>query len=225
MDERLRSAAAHVLVADVDAPELTEHDRHHLTRVLRLRDGEPVTVTDGLGAWRVCVMDAGRVAADGDVERQEAPSPPIAVAVATPKGERAEWLVQKCTEIGVDRIVLLDAERSVVRWGGERAERHAHRLRRVLTEAALQSRRIWLPELVGPVPAGPVLVDTPLADPGGRALGPEDTALAIGPEGGWTDAERAVAADAVSLGPHVLRVETAAVVAAALMVAHREASS
>lgn len=223
MDDRLRSAAAQVLVDHVDAPELGDRDRHHLLRVLRLRDGELVVATDGRGSWQVCRLYRGELDPDGAGGHVPAPERPITVAAATPKGDRAEWMVQKCTEIGVDRIVLLAADRSVVRWGGERADRHSERLQRIVVEAAMQSRRVWLPELVGPIPAGPVLVDVPVAEPGGRALTADDTAVAIGPEGGWSPAELAVAADTVSLGPHILRVETAAVVAAALMVAHREA--
>ncbi len=84
------------------------------------------------------------------------PSPrdhvPCTIAVAIPKHDRPEWLVQKPTELGVDRIVFLHAERSVVRWDGDRAERHLARLAAVAVEALMQSRRVWLPEIVGPVP-------------------------------------------------------------------------
>lgn len=221
-DDRLRRSAAHVLVADVAAPTLDEAAVHHLARVLRVRDGEAVTVTDGRGSWRPCCWRNGRLEPDGDVEFVVAPARAITVAAALPKKDRAEWLVQKCTEIGVDRIVLLASERSVVRWTGERAAHHRQRLDRVADEAAQQSRRVWWPQLVGPVPAASVLVDTPAAEPGGRPLTAEDTAVAVGPEGGWSPAELAVAADTVALGPHVLRVETAAVVAAALLVAGRD---
>ena len=221
MEARLRTSAAHVLVDDVEAPEPDGAAVHHLTRVLRLRDGEPVTVTDGRGRWRSCRMRAGGLEPDGPPEATVMPAPALTVAVAPPKGDRAEWLVQKCTEIGVDRIVLLSAERSVVRWDGERATRHGDRLRRVAAEAAMQSRRVWWPELVGPVAAGSLLPTVAAAEPDGRAIGPGDVTVAVGPEGGWSTAELAVAAHRVTLGPHVLRVETAAVVAAALMVAAR----
>ena len=153
MDEALRRAAAHVLVADVAAPVLDDGAEHHLRRVLRLRDGDAVTVTDGAGAWRPC-----RLTADGLDRRRRRPrrsiAPrPVTVAVAPPKGDRLEWLVQKCTEVGVARIVLLDAERSVVRWDAERAGKQLERLRRIAAEAAMQSRRVWLPDVAGPVPA------------------------------------------------------------------------
>jgi 16S rRNA (uracil1498-N3)-methyltransferase len=217
VDEALRRAAAHVLVADVAAPVLDDTAGHHLRRVLRLRDGAVVTVTDGRGAWRACRLTSEGVEPDGPVAAV-APGPDVTVAVAPPKGDRLEWLVQKCTEVGVARLVLLDAERSVVRWDAERSVRQVERLRRVAAEASMQSRRVWLPEIRGPLPAGEVLAGAAIAEPGGRSVGPGDACIAVGPEGGWTAAEVGRAAARVSLGPHVLRVETAAVVAATLMV-------
>jgi 16S rRNA (uracil1498-N3)-methyltransferase len=218
VDEALRRASAHVLVADVAAPVLDDAAAHHLRRVLRLRDGAVVTVTDGGGSWRSCRLAADGIEPEGPVATA-APGPDVTVAVAPPKGDRLEWLVQKCTEVGVARLVLLDAERSVVRWDAERSAKQLERLRRVAVEAAMQSRRVWLPEVRGPVPAGDVLPGAAIAEPGGRRIGPADVCIAVGPEGGWTAAEVARAGSRVSLGPHVLRVETAAVVAATLMVA------
>jgi 16S rRNA (uracil1498-N3)-methyltransferase len=218
MDEALRRSAAHALVADVGAPALSDADDHHLRRSLRLRDGEPITVTDGRGRWRPCRLTAGAIEPDGDAVVTSQPRS-ASVAVAPPKGDRLDWLVQKVTEVGVGRIVLVAAERSVVRWDPDRAGRHLDRLRRIATEAAMQSRRVWLPELCGPVPAAEILPASVVAEPGGRAVSPADTMIAVGPEGGWSPAELAIAGDRVSLGPNVLRVETAAVVAAALMVA------
>jgi 16S rRNA (uracil1498-N3)-methyltransferase len=80
---------------------------------------------------------------------------------------------------------------------------------------------VHVPELDGPLAAATVLGSTVIAEPGGRGLEAGDRAVAVGPEGGWSPAELAAAADQVSLGPYVLRVETAAVVAAARMVAWR----
>lgn len=218
MDDALRRSAAHVLVVDVASPILDGAADHHVRRVLRLRDGAPITVTDGAGSWRRCRLAGAGLQPVDDLVRAPA-GRPVTVAVAPPKGERLEWLVQKCTEVGVGRIVLLEATRSVVRWDADRAARQIGRLRRIAHEAAMQSRRVWLPEVCGPVPAVDVLPTAVVAEPGGRVLGAPDAVVAIGPEGGWTAEELALAADRVSLGPNVLRVETAAVVAAALMVA------
>jgi 16S rRNA (uracil1498-N3)-methyltransferase len=194
---------------------------HHLRRVLRLRDGETIALTDGGGAWVAGRFAGSRVEPAGDVVREPAAEPALTLAVAPPKGDRAEWLVQKCTEAGVDRIVWLDAERSVVQWDGERAERHLARFQRVAAEAAMQSRRVWLPAIEGPVPAIDVLPRAVAAEPGGRPVRAGDTFIAIGPEGGWSPAELAAVADTVSLGPNVLRVETAALAAVVLMVDRR----
>lgn len=223
MDDVLRRSAAHVLVADVAAPTLDDSTAHHLRRVLRLRDGEVVTATDGAGQWLAGRLAGGAFEADGPIERSERPVSPTTVAVAPPKGERLEWLVQKCTEIGVDDVVLLVAERSVVRWEGERGERQLERLRRIAAEAAMQSRRVWLPTVTGPLPASAVLPGAVVAEPDGRPLAGSDSVVAIGPEGGWSAAELALAAGRVSLGPNILRVETAAIVAATLMAALRSA--
>ena len=218
MNEALRRSAAHVLVADVTAPALDDDAVHHLRRVLRLRSGAAVTVTDGAGSWRPCVVTSDGVDAAGDVALEAAPGA-VTIAVAPPKGDRLDWLVQKVTEVGATAITLLTAERSVVRWDGERADRQLDRLRRIAAEAAMQSRRVWLPAITGPVPALDVLGSWAVAEPGGRRVAVTDRAIAIGPEGGWSPAELDTAGDRVSLGANVLRVETAAVVAATLMAA------
>ncbi len=77
---------------------------------------------------------------------------------------------------------------------------------------------MWGVEIHGPVPAIDVLADAVVAEPGGRALRATDTLVAIGPEGGWSDDELGTVRDRVSLGPNILRVETAAVAATALCV-------
>ena len=100
--------AAHVIVADLRSPELDDGDRHHLGSVLRLRPGEAVSATDGRGAWRPCRYEAdGTLVADGEVVRTTRPVPELTVGFAPVKGERSEWAVQKLTEIGIDRIIIL----------------------------------------------------------------------------------------------------------------------
>jgi 16S rRNA (uracil1498-N3)-methyltransferase len=219
--DELRRSAAHAVVESIDMPVLDDPDRHHLFRVLRLRDGERVSVTDGRGSWRMCVVVGGDLEVDGEPSCEPRRSDQLTIALAIPKAERPEWIVQKLTEIGIDRILLLHTARSVVRWDPNRAARHLEKLRRVAVEGAQQSRRVWLPELVGPVPAVDVLGSAVVAEPGGRTLAGDDRTVAIGPEGGWTDDELGQAVGRVSLGPTILRVETAALVAATLMVAGR----
>lgn len=213
----LRAAAAHVLVDDVAHPALDDPTTHHLFRVLRVREGDVVTVTDGRGSWRVCRAADATLSPDGDAEAATEPATRCTVAFAIPKADRPEWIVQKLTELGVTRIVLLHTERSVVHWERDRANRHVAKLRRVAVEALEQSRGVWLPEITGPVAAAEVLADMAVAEPGGRRLTRGDSTLAIGPEGGWSAAELAIAQDRVELSASVLRVETAALVAGAML--------
>lgn len=212
----LRRSAAHVVVDDLNAPSLDDDDRHHLVRVLRLADGATVSVTDGNGGWRMCRYGNGSVVAIAEPRFEEAPSAPVTIGVAIPKQDRPEWLVQKLTELGVDRIVFLEAERSVVRWDATRAQRHLVKLDRVAREAVRQSRRVRVPTIEGPVPAATFLPTAVAADPDGVDDDGSAAVVAIGPEGGWSDRELGLAAGVVSLGATVLRVETAALTAAVL---------
>ena len=216
VDDVRRRAAAHVLVDDVDLPVLPEPTAHHVFRVLRVGDGDVVTVTDGAGRWRVCrAVSGATIEPAGDVQVAE-PSTGLTIGVAIPKSDRPEWIVQKLTELGVCRIVFLHAERSVARWDGDRATKHVARLRRIAAEALGQSRGVWLPTVDGPMPAGEFLPGAVAAEPGGRALAAADRTIAIGPEGGWTASELGRAAGTVAIGANVLRVETAALAAAVL---------
>ncbi len=220
----LRGSSAHVVVDRVESPVLDDDAAHHVFRVLRVRDGELVTVTDGRGGWRPCRSVGEALEPDGDVRTEEETASPLTIAWAVPKRDKPEWIVQKLTELGVDRIVVLHAERSVVRWEGPRAERHLDRCRRVAVEAVQQSRGVWVPEVVGPVRAADVLPGSVAAEPGGRPLRADDRTIAIGPEGGWSADELQLAVDHVDLGERVLRVETAALVAAASAAAVRNRS-
>jgi 16S rRNA (uracil1498-N3)-methyltransferase len=218
VNDVLRRSAAHVLVDDLASPELDDAAAHHVFRVLRVADGDAITVTDGAGAWRSCRAVGSAVEPVGEICRVERDAPAVELFVAVPKQDRPEWLVQKSTELGVDRIVFLHADRSVVRWADERARRHVAKLTRVAEEAAMQSRRVWVPVVEGPVPAHEVVRSgVAVAEPGGRAFAPGDHAVAIGPEGGWSDRELALAGERIGLADTILRVETAAVAACTLL--------
>ncbi len=216
-----RGVGPHAFVVDIEAPELTPEDHHHLARALRVRPGEILTVADGRGRWRTARF-GDSLEPDGPVQVDDVLAPPVTVGLAPVKGQRPEWAVQKLTELGVDVIWLLVAERSVVRWEGDRAESHGDRLAKVAREAAMQCRRTRLPALRVGVPVAEA-VQAPgavLAHPGGESLRLDRPVVLVGPEGGWTDAELA-AADKVSLGLTVLRTETAALVAGTLLTAAR----
>lgn len=221
-------AAAHVFVADLDRPEIAEDDRHHLERVLRLRPGEVVTASDGRGGLRVCRFAAGgALEPDGDATVEPPRQPSVGVGFALVKSEKPEWIVQKLTEVGVDRILPFTASRSVVQWDEAKAARNLSRLRRVAVEAAMQSRQRWLPtvEPVRPLTAVSEGDDVALAD-GDASAGPPTLArptVLVGPEGGWSEEERAAARGRfVRLGASVLRAETAAVAAGVLLCGLRE---
>ncbi|MEM8708758.1 MAG: RsmE family RNA methyltransferase [Actinomycetota bacterium] len=213
----------HVLVESVDLPVVAADDRHHLDRVLRMRDGDEITVGDGAGRWRPCRWGP-TVEPVGDVVEVARPSPRLGVAFALIKAGRPELVVQKLVELGVDDIRPFAAERSVVRWDDAKAAKNAQRLERVAREAVMQCRRAWLP-VVHPVATFDDVVALPgaaRADMGGGAVRLEHPLVLVGPEGGWTDAERAVDLPTVSLSTAVLRAETAAITAGVLLAALRD---
>ncbi|MEY2974279.1 MAG: putative ribosomal small subunit methyltransferase [Actinomycetota bacterium] len=220
MNERLRRSAAHLLVDDVIAPVVDDTAEHHLRRVLRVRHGEEVSVTDGRGGWRICAWSAAGLEPLTEVVTEPSPDP-VTVVVAVPKQDRPEWIVAKLAEIGVDEVRFVLAERSVVRWDGGRAERNVERFAAVARSALEQSRRVWACRVSAPVPAWQVLGGLPMAEPGGRAISASDRSIAIGPEGGWTPEELGLGSERVDLGPNVLRVETAALLAGVVMTGHR----
>jgi 16S rRNA (uracil1498-N3)-methyltransferase len=211
-----------VFVGDLHQPTLTSDDDHHLTRVLRLRAGESVIAADGSGSWRSCTYVALGTPLEpaGEITEEPAPEHPTVVAFAPVKGDRPEWAFSKLVELGVDTIVLLMCDRSVVKWGDERGERHRLRLDKLAVSAAGQCRRVTLPTLVGPM----TLAEAASAFPGltlGQIGGDKPTAglgaIAIGPEGGWSEGELALGLPSVSLGSTVLRAETATVAAGQLL--------
>lgn len=228
-----RSASAQVFVEDLMSPELDADDHHHLSRVLRLRAGDEVCVTDGRGGWRSCAF-TGDATLDplGEVRHAPAPAYPVTVGFALVKGDRPELVVQKLTELGVDRIVPFAARRSVVRWDEARAAKQMERLRRVAREACGQCRRLWLPT-VGSAEGNEndsggqalatfaqVRAGAALADAGGRPLRRSDRVVLVGPEGGW-DPEERDGADRIAVGEHVLRAETAAIAVGVALTALR----
>ena len=232
MTASLRHSAAHVFVADVADPHLDDDDQHHLARVLRLRDGEHVSVSDGRGAFRMCEWHDGSLRATGDVQRVPAPMTHLAVAFVPVKGDRPEWSVQKLTEIGVDEIIVLaPTRRAVVRWGDAKQStkdaKHMLKLTKVAREASMQSRRVWLPTIAGPISLADACArpGAAVADPAGEPLTASTEApslVIIGPEGGFDDDEIPASVARVSLGGTILRAETATLVAATLLANMRD---
>jgi 16S rRNA (uracil1498-N3)-methyltransferase len=230
------AASAQVFVDDPAAPVLADDDAHHLGRVLRLRPGEEVVASDGRGRWARTtwtgadalepVRAAPGVGGDGTVQSEQPAQPALTVAFAPVKGERPEWVVQKLTELGIDRIVPLRSERSVVRWSGARGKTTVEKLRRVAREAAAQCRRVWLPEITDTVRFADLGSlggedEVVLAQLSGDRPSVRQHVVAVGPEGGWSSEELASGLPTVGFGLSVLRAETAAVTAGALLASLR----
>jgi 16S rRNA (uracil1498-N3)-methyltransferase len=209
---------------------LDESERHHL-KVRRARDGERVRLLDGFGGTGEGTLVGPPSEASIHVDVFKPVPPPVrrGLAVAAGDRDRFGWLVEKAAELGVTEVIPLETERTVGVATRIR-EQHIERLQRRALEAIKQSGAAWAPVVHPPVTISALAILRAvgvrwLADPGGDAPttvpASEPAWTAVGPEGGFTDGERALLERAgwksVRLGKHVLRFETAAVVAAALM--------
>jgi 16S rRNA (uracil1498-N3)-methyltransferase len=210
----------------------------HAVEVLRLAAGEQVLVGDGRG-----LVAAGSVVAAGNdglrvaVEHRyevPAPEPEFLLVQALPKGDRGPLAVDLATELGVDRIVPWTAARCVTRWRDDRVDKGLAKWRAAARAATKQSRRPRVPEVTDPMTTRQVcglLADADLAlvlheqarSPLAALPVPASgtVAVVVGPEGGLTDGEvlafRAAGAQAVRLGPEVLRTSTAGAAALAAL--------
>jgi len=210
------AALAQFRVLDVERPTLTDPDDHHLRRVLRAREGEEVVVTNGRGSWRLCAVATTGITPQSDVGEDPAPTD-TALYLSAVKADRTEWALAKATELGVARVVPLLARRSVTRLGDDARARVLARWRRVAADAAGQCRRTYDLVVDPPMSTADVPDEVCVADVGGSPAWSGVRYVAIGPEGGWEPGEWDEGRRRVSLGPTVLRTETAAVVAAALI--------
>ncbi len=157
-----------------------------------------------------------------DIVTVARPEPTLTVAFALTKGSRPEIVVQKLTELGINRIVPFTADRSIAQWEGTRGAKQIERLRRISRGAAMQSRQVWAPvveELATYVTVA-AFDGAVRAERGSRPISAADKTVLIGPEGGWSGLERETLGE-VGLSDHVLRAETAAVVAATLLATQR----
>ena len=208
----------------------------HVSRALRLKTGDALTVFDGRGGEydaTIQRIDRDRVdvkvGAWSEAPRESALS--LGLVQGLPEADKMDWIIQKATELGVGWIQPIVCERSVVRLSGERAERRAAHWTRVAIAAAEQCGRTLIPE-VRPVQtfihwiAAPGTVARWMLVPGaepmaGRPAPVAPLELVVGPEGGFSEREHGLALDRgcepVSLGPRVLRTETAPLAALAAM--------
>jgi 16S rRNA (uracil1498-N3)-methyltransferase len=212
-------------------------DAHHLTRVLRVEAGQKYEISDTRRVWLATVETARKNIVEFAVDEELDPGPALpelTLYLALIKFDRFEWAVEKATELGVATVVPFEAGRTD-RGLFDGARKRAERWRRIAKEASEQSRRLRPPEVADPVRFTGVLAEkaaarfwlderhggVPLHEAAMRAS-ELAAALVIGPEGGWQDSEREQLAGAgwlpVSLGPMILRAETAVCAALAVLV-------
>lgn len=230
-----------VAASDVGPAGLTLRgdEAHHARRALRLSEGDSVTCLDGEGrGWRGRIDrysgDTAFVTIESVIEPEAPIRPRLSLAQALVKGDRMDLIIQKATELGVDRIIPIIADRSDVRLDAERSSRRIERWRRIEIEAAKQCERLTLPTIEVPTKLRelldasrePVIAlverdASPIRDLL-RELGqPESVTLIVGPEGGWSEDECRMFersnARCVSLGRGILRAETAAIAGLAIL--------
>ena len=206
----------------------------HVAKALRLKAGEAIVVFDGRGGEYEAVLtrvDRDRVDVKTGGMRVAARESPLRVGLVQglPEADKMDWIIQKAVELGVAWVQPIVCDRSVVRLSGERAERRAAHWRRVAIAACEQCGRDVVPE-VRPVQAFMGWIAVPAEVPrwqlvpgapplAAQPAPPPSFELVVGPEGGFSEREQALAADQgclpVSLGPRVLRTETAPVAALA----------
>lgn len=220
---------------------LAAEESHHAITALRLGIGDSVQLFDGQGRVAIgCIIEATRgcvvVQVEGDPCVVAPPRPALTLCTAIPRAARQSFLFEKCTELGVSTIVPTIYQRSTVRS----EQKSTKKWRRAVVEAGKQCGSTWLPRVADPTDlngtlasrteqlllAGATTCGQPLADML-RLLRPaHDAAVWIGPEGGMTDEELDalcnLGAKPVSLGQNTLRVETAAIVAAAAFALWRD---
>jgi 16S rRNA (uracil1498-N3)-methyltransferase len=218
--------------------EISGDDARHLTRVLRVEAGQRYEISDNRNVFLAEIETARKEHVTfRTLEKLEAAAPPLKLILcaALIKFDHFEWMVEKATELGAVEIVPVETTRS--ERGLERAaQKRVERWRRIALEASQQSRRAFLPEIHEPMELPEVLA-RPAAyrfaldeNPGVAPLAgvlptardaADSVAILVGPEGGWTDAEResfrASAWTPVTLGRLILRAETAALAAMAIV--------
>jgi 16S rRNA (uracil1498-N3)-methyltransferase len=209
---------------------------HHLTRVLRVEAGQKYEITDTRRVWLAEVATARKSEVEFEVIEELAAGPELPQTIAylaLVRFEKLEWSIEKATELSVTRVVPFQAQRSE-RGLDDGARKRVERWRRIAHEASEQSRRLRPPEITSPCAFEQVLSDDSSVRmwlderPGApaliRALSARplgSVAIAIGPEGGWSDTERERFAASgwlpASLGTGVLRAETATCAALAVI--------
>ena len=234
---RIEPGAAHITITD-------RAEIHHLKNVLRVKEGNAVTLCDGKSGESTAIVRAitqTAVTLDlADNRQVTIPNRRIILACAIPKKAKFETIIEKCTELGIDEIIPLVTARTEVRVTAERAARKHTRYETVARNAAKQSRRTTIPVIHPVTPFAAALqharhsdlsiipclreTHTNLRDILAQSSNIKTVIYFIGPEGDFTDEEikqaRAAKCIPVTLGKTVLKVDTAAIAVCALLTAH-----
>jgi 16S rRNA (uracil1498-N3)-methyltransferase len=214
---------------------LTPQQQHYLLRVLRLRDDDKFIAMDGMGKWWLAQVqgEQGQVLELLEVKTELPVS--ITLMMALPKGNGFDEIVRCCTELGVNCILPVLSDRTLLNPSPQKLERW----RRIASEAAEQSERAFVPTILEPVAFNTAVNESTAANRylcEARGDFPHlnqvinntanDIMIAIGPEGGWTDQEIKIAVQSgfapISLGRRILRAVTAPIVAVSLIAANFE---
>lgn len=218
-----------------DGYELVGAEGRHGSKSMRLSAGEQFQVVNGAGGRWVCevteVLPDGLSSLVVDFAQEQAPAPQLILVQALSKGNRDEMAVEICTEIGVDCIIPWQADRSIVRWSGDKARRGIEKWENQALRAAKQSRRAYIPlveplvnskqlaDLIGDTETTTIIAHEQATTPIMKALKSVKGSrimFVIGPEGGITQAEidqfTAKGAVTASLGANILRASTAGAV-------------
>ena len=231
-----------VIRACVDAPlavgariALPEDAAGHLVRVLRLGIGDACVLFNGDGRdYDARIVETTKKSVEVEIEgmrevRNESPLR-IVLVQGIARGEKMDLILQKATELGVAGFVPVHGERGEVRLDGERSEKRLRHWRSVVVSACEQSGRACIPEVAPPraladalagLPATRLLLDPEATRPLPSRVDDNACAIAIGPEGGWSESDHATLQAAgfigARLGPRVLRTETAGLAAIAAL--------
>lgn len=213
--------------------EISGDDARHLTRVLRVEPGQRYEISDNRNVWLAEIETARKEhVVFRTLEKLPAPeeSPRLILLAALFKFDRFEWMIEKATELGVSEIIPVETIRTE-RGLDRAAHKRIDRWRRIALESSQQSRRAHLPEIAESISFAAALQreaalrialdESPATAPLHPPSRADSVAILLGPEGGWTEEERTqfIAAQwtPASLGPLILRAETAALAALAII--------
>lgn len=208
-----------------DVFDLPAEEKDKFRKVLRLGTGDPIAVVTGDGRLLVCELDGVSAVVKQTLRPDTEPKLKLTLGLGLPRPEKLEESIRMATEIGVSRFIIFPTDRSVVRWDESKRENRLKRLRTIVREAAEVSYRMHLPTVAFHSSLGKVVELFPNAYAMsereaavlGIPKGQTEMTLLLGPEGGWSPKEiELFKGREITMGPRVMRVDTAVAATAAL---------